>query len=105
MTNPPSAYLHDAAAPTTCTFHRIGERGRLAYVDGVRDILVTGGHFYMLPLGEAQHEAGHSRHATIDAVTIAFASGFRVDPVTVDTTTDPDGLPARLVASPGSEAK
>lgn len=82
-------------------FHHIGERGRPAYVDGVRDILVTGGRYYMLLLGEHQHDAGHSHQATVDDVTTAFSSGFRVDsvdPVTVDTTTDPDGLPAWLVA-------
>lgn len=55
----------------------------------------------MLLLGEHQQEAAPSHHATIDDVATAFASGFRVDsvdPVTVDTTTDPDGLPAWLVA-------
>lgn len=39
--------------------------------------------------------------AHLHDATTAFASGFRlesVDPVTVDTTTDPDGLPAWLVA-------
>jgi cyclopropane fatty-acyl-phospholipid synthase-like methyltransferase len=88
-------------------FHHIDEKDRAAYVGGVRSVLVAGGRYFMLFLGDshsAQHgdqPEGRRYEGTTAEIEAAFAGGWRIDSieaVTVDTTIDPGGLPAWRIA-------
>lgn len=79
-------------------FHIFDDTDRAAYVTGVRSVLRSGGRFFMLCFSD---RTGDPLGVSRQEITTTFTDGWRVDgiePATVDSRTDPDGVPAWLVA-------
>lgn len=82
-------------------FHILGDKDRTVYVNSVQSVLVPGGRYFMLCFSDQQPGDQGPRRVTRDEITTAFAQGWRVDsiePGTLDSPTDPDGIRAWLVA-------
>jgi SAM-dependent methyltransferase len=89
-------------------FHLLHRRGedRAAYVDGLRSVVRPGGRYLMLGFRGAEpddREPDHPgpRRLTREDLEAAFAEGWRIDsvePTTIDSLTDPEGVPAWVVA-------
>jgi|tagenome__1003787_1003787.scaffolds.fasta_scaffold20926088_2 hypothetical protein len=80
-------------------FHVLDDRERAAYVDGLRAVLVPGGRYFMLCVSDEQPDAGWLHRVRREEITAAFADGWRIrlEPATIEVTTDPDGIRAWLV--------
>ncbi|MGW0080991.1 class I SAM-dependent methyltransferase [Streptomyces sp. NPDC003393] len=82
-------------------FHVIGDDDRAAFVAGLRAVLRPGGRYLMLCFSEHQPGDRGPRRVTRGEIEASFADGWRVDSIeaaTIDITTDPAGIPARLAA-------
>lgn len=85
-------------------FHTFGGVDRAAFVSSVHAALVPGGRYLMLCIssarpGRAQPGDTGPHRVTFDGIVTAFAAGWRVDslePATIATLTDPDGIRAWL---------
>jgi hypothetical protein len=83
------------------------EEDRAAYVDGLRAVVRPAGRYFMLAFRGAEpddREPDHPgpRRLTMEDVEAAFARGWRIDsvePTMIDSLTDPEGVPAWLVAA------
>lgn len=76
------------------------ERDRTAYLHGLQAILPPGGRYFVLCFRDPQ-PGSRARHLMRDDITACFADGWRPDPIqptVLDSLTDPDGIPAWLVA-------
>jgi cyclopropane fatty-acyl-phospholipid synthase-like methyltransferase len=75
---------------------------RVAYVDNLRAVLVSGGRYFMLCFSDRQPGDQGPRRVTRDEITTSFTEGWRIDsiePTTIEITTDPAGIRAWLVAA------
>ncbi len=76
------------------------EQDRLAYLQGLRAVVPSGGRYFVLCFRGPQSESG-PRHLVREDVTDCFTEGWRVDSIeeaTLDSLSDEDGIPAWLVA-------
>lgn len=82
-------------------FHIVDDPGdRSAYLDGVHRVLRPAGRYFMLCFSNPGTDP-RARHLTRDELTGCFAERWHIDaiePATLDSRTDPDGIPAWLVA-------
>jgi SAM-dependent methyltransferase len=72
---------------------------RSAYLDGLRSVLRPGGRYFMLCFRGQPAGSGHDA-LTLEQLIAAFADGWQVDsiePTTLRSTADPDGIAAWLV--------
>lgn len=75
------------------------EQDRTAYLAGLRAVLVPGGRYFVLCFRDAQNGTP-ARHLRPGDVTACFTEGWRTDAMeatTLDSRTDPDGIPAWLI--------
>jgi SAM-dependent methyltransferase len=76
------------------------EQDRNAYLDGLRAVLPVGGRYFVLCFRGAPTD-NPVPHLTREDVTSCFAQGWRIDAIdetTLDSRSDPDGIPAWLLA-------
>jgi cyclopropane fatty-acyl-phospholipid synthase-like methyltransferase len=76
------------------------DHDRTAYLNGLRTVLSAGGRYFILCFAGPQ-PASPARHLIPEDITTSFTDGWRIDsidPVTLDSLTDPDGIPARMVS-------
>jgi cyclopropane fatty-acyl-phospholipid synthase-like methyltransferase len=72
-----------------------------AYIDSVQSALVPDGRYFMLCINDQQPGDQGPRRMPRDEITTSFANGWRIDsiePTTLDSSTDPAGIRAWLVA-------
>ena len=82
-------------------FHIFTDDDRAAFVSSLRSAVRPGGRYLMLCFSDQQPGDWGPRRVTRHEIEASFADGWRVDtiePVTIDITTDPDGVRAWLVA-------
>ncbi|MDQ6921437.1 MAG: class I SAM-dependent methyltransferase [Candidatus Dormibacteraeota bacterium] len=84
-------------------FHLFGGDDRTAYAGSLRSVLVPGGRCFLLCFSNAQPPGSRARVHPVsqDEIRAAFADGWRVDaidPATIDSTAEPDGITAWLAA-------
>jgi SAM-dependent methyltransferase len=82
-------------------FHIFDAPDRAAVVAGLRTALVPGGQYLMLCFSDAQPGDTGPHRVTRDEIVATFRSGWRVDsiePATIETLTDPNGIRAWLAA-------
>lgn len=80
-------------------FHTVDAADRDTFVAGLRATLVPGGRYVMLCVSDAQPGDTGPHRVSRDEIVAAFREGWRLDsvePATIDTLTDPDGLRAWL---------
>jgi len=73
---------------------------RNAYLAGLRAVLPAGGRYFVLCFRGSPTDTS-VRHLTREDVTGCFTRGWRIDAIdetTLDSRTDPDGIPAWLLA-------
>jgi cyclopropane fatty-acyl-phospholipid synthase-like methyltransferase len=81
-------------------FHIFADEDRATFVDSLRAILVSGGHYFMLCFSDQQPGDWGPHRVTRAEITASFADGWHIDsvePDTIDIATDPDGIRAWLV--------
>jgi cyclopropane fatty-acyl-phospholipid synthase-like methyltransferase len=81
-------------------FHVFADEDRAAFVDSLRAVLVSGGHYFMLCFSDQQPGDWGPHRVTRAEITASFADGWHIDsvePDTIDIATDPDGIRAWLV--------
>lgn len=82
-------------------FHIFDDADRAAFVAGLRTALAPGGRYLMLCFSDAHPGDAGPHRVTRDEIVAAFRDGWRVDavePATIDTLTDPNGIRAWLAA-------
>jgi len=80
-------------------FHIFDGADRAAFVASLHTALVPGGRYLMLCFSDAQPGDTGPHRVTRDEIVTAFRAGWRVDaiePATIETLTDPDGIQALL---------
>ena len=81
--------------------HVLGdERDRTAYLDGLAAVTAPGGCYFVLCLRDGP-ERSVARHLRRDDVVACFTDGWRVESTeetTLDSLTDPDGIPGWLIS-------
>ncbi|GGI94352.1 class I SAM-dependent methyltransferase [Streptomyces brasiliensis] len=78
-------------------FHIFGDDDRVAFVDSLRAVVGPGGRYFMLCFSDRQPGDQGPRRVSRAEIEASFADGWRVDaiePVTIDITTDPEGVRA-----------
>src|SRR3954470_6415864 len=78
-------------------FHVFDDADRATFVAGLRTVLEPGGRYVMLCFSDAQPGDTGPHRVTRDEIAAAFREGWRIDsvePATIDTLTDPDGIQA-----------
>jgi 2-polyprenyl-3-methyl-5-hydroxy-6-metoxy-1,4-benzoquinol methylase len=76
------------------------EADRASFLDGLRAVVPTGGRYFVLCF-RGEDATSPTRHLLANDVTACFADGWHVDatdPVTLDSVTDPDGIPGWRLA-------
>ena len=76
------------------------EQDRTAYLHGLQAVLPSGGRYFVLCFSGPQGGT-RARHLMREDITACFAQGWRIDSIeatTLDSRTDPDGIPAWLIA-------
>ena len=82
-------------------FHSVDAADRATFVAGLRAALVPAGRYVMLCFSDAQPGDTGPHRVSRDEIVAAFRDGWRIDsvePATIDTLADPDGVRAWLVA-------
>jgi hypothetical protein len=82
-------------------FHILDDTDRAACVAGLRTALVPAGRYFLLCFSDAQPGDTGPHRVSRDEIVAAFRDGWRVDsiePATIDTLTDPNGIRAWLAA-------
>ena len=82
-------------------FHIFDDADRATFVAGLRTALAPGGRYLMLCFSDAHPGDAGPHRVTRDEIVAAFREGWRIDsvePATIDTLTDPDGVRAWLAA-------
>jgi hypothetical protein len=82
-------------------FHIFDPADRATFVASLRAALVPPGRSFMLCFSDAQPGDTGPHRVTRDEIVAAFRSGWRVDsiePATIETLTDPNGIWAWLAA-------
>jgi hypothetical protein len=78
------------------------DHDRAAYVLGLHSALRPGGRYFMLGFSDQQQgQWGPVRKLAQDNIRAAFAAGWQIDSIkasTIEITTDPAGIRARLAA-------
>jgi len=80
-------------------FHIFDAADRATYVASLHTALAPGGRYFMLCFSDAQPGDTGPHRVTRDEIIAAFRPGWRVDsiePATIATLTDPDGIQAWL---------
>ena len=75
---------------------------RASYLDNVREVLVSGGRYFLLCFSDRQPGDQAPRRVTRQEIITAFADGWLIDsiePATIEITTDPAGIRAWLVGA------
>lgn len=82
-------------------FHVFDGAERAAFVASLHAALVPGGRYLMLCFSDAQPGDTGPHRISRDAIAAAFRAGWRlgsVEPATIETLTEPDGIRAWLVS-------
>jgi SAM-dependent methyltransferase len=77
------------------------EADRVAYRHGLRAVVPPGGRYFVLCFRSRQAGSPAVRHLVREDITTYLADDWRLDsiePATLDSLSDPDGIPAWLVA-------
>jgi SAM-dependent methyltransferase len=83
-------------------FHIFSEADRAVYVSALRSVLTPGGRYFMLGFSDQQPGDWGPHRLKRDEISDAFSNGWRIDslePATIEITTEPDGIRARLLAA------
>ena len=83
-------------------FHMFGDADRAEYVAALRTVVPPDGHYFMLGFSDQQPGDWGPHRLKRDEISGAFSNGWRIDslePATIEITTEPDGIRARLLAS------
>jgi SAM-dependent methyltransferase len=76
------------------------EPDRTAYLHGLHAVMPSGARYFVLCFSGPQANT-RARHLMREDITACFAQGWRIDSIeatTLDSRTDPDGIPAWLIA-------
>jgi 2-polyprenyl-3-methyl-5-hydroxy-6-metoxy-1,4-benzoquinol methylase len=80
--------------------HVADDEDRTTYFNALRTVVPPGGRYFMLCFNDPQPDS-RARESMREEIAARFAEGWRVDsvePATLDSLTDPEGIPAWLIA-------